>query len=178
MTQAFSCLIVKFDIFEQAINSELPKLALWFRSNLLSLNVLKTNFINFKGRKSTGNQCLQVKLNGTQIERKTCTKFLGVYINEKLDWSDHVKHIITPISRNIGILYKVRYFVSDKILLMLYNTLFLPYILYCNMLWATCKTATNNILFLQKEGHSCMHSIWFPRPHNPIICQIEMLEGR
>ena len=113
---------------ERAINSELPKLALWFRSNLLSLNVLKTNFIHFKGRKSTDNKCLQVKLNGIQIERKTCTKFLGVYtcINEKLDWSDHVKHIVTPISRNIGTLYKVRYFVSDKILLMLYNTLILP----------------------------------------------------
>ena len=141
----------EIDVLERAINSELPKLALWFRSNLLSLNVLKTNFIHFKGRKSTDNKCLQVKLNGMQIERKTCTKFLGVYINENLDWTDHVKHIVTPISRNIGILYKVRYFVSDKILLMLYNTLILPYISYCNILWATCKTVTNNILLLQKR---------------------------
>ena len=63
-----------------------------------------------------------MKLNGTPIERKTssrrtCINILGVYIDEKLDWSDHVKHIISQISRNIGILYKVRYFVSDKILL-------------------------------------------------------------
>ena len=72
----------EIDVLERAINSELPKLALWFRSNLLSINVLKTNFIHFKGRKSTDNKCLQVKLNSMQIERKTCTKFLGVYINE------------------------------------------------------------------------------------------------
>ena len=42
----------EIDVLERAINSELPKLALWFRSNLLSLNVLKNNFIHFKGRKS------------------------------------------------------------------------------------------------------------------------------
>ena len=113
-----------------------------------------------------------VKLNGTQIERKKCSKFLGVYINEKLDWSDHAPHIITPISRNIGILYKVRYFESsDKILLRYTTHSFYPYISYCNILWATCKTVTNNILLLvAKEGHSCMHSIWFLEIHtNPLF---------
>ena len=39
----------EIDILEQAIHSELPKLALWFRSDLLSLNVLKTNFYSFQG---------------------------------------------------------------------------------------------------------------------------------
>ena len=34
---------------ENMINKELPKLTLWFRSNVLSLNVLKTNYIHFKG---------------------------------------------------------------------------------------------------------------------------------
>ena len=166
----------EIDVLERAINSELPKLALWFRSNLLSLNVLKTNFIHFKGRKSTDNKCLQMKLNGMQIERKTCTKFLGVYINEKLDWTDHVKHIVTPISRNIGILYKVRYFVSDKILLMLYNTLILPYISYCNILWATCKTVTNNILLLQKKAIRVCTRSGFLDHTNPLFVKLRCLK--
>ena len=166
----------EIDVLERAINSELPKLALWFRSNLLSLNVLKTNFIHFKGRKSTDNKCLQVKLNGMQIERKTCTKFLGVYINENLDWTDHVKHIVTPISRNIGILYKVRYFVSDKILLMLYNTLILPYISYCNILWATCKTVTNNILLLQKKAIRVCTRSGFLDHTNPLFVKLRCLK--
>ena len=60
----------EIDVLERAINSDLPKLALWFRSNLLSLNVLKTSFIYFKGRKSTDNKCLQVKLNGIYPDKK------------------------------------------------------------------------------------------------------------
>ena len=164
------------DILEQAINSELPKLALWFRSNLLSLNVQKTNFIHFKGKKSIGNRCLQVKLNSTQIERKTCTKFLGVYINENLEWSDHVKHITTPISRNIGILYKVRYLVSDKVLLMIYNTLILPYISYCNILWATCKSVTNNVLLLQKKAVRVCTRSGFRDHADPLFVKLKCLK--
>ena len=110
-----------------------------------------------------------------QIKRKTCTKFLGVYnyINEKLDWTDHVKHIVTPISRNIGILYKVMYFVSDKILVMLYNTLILP---YCNILWATCKTVTNNILLLQKNAICVCTRSGFLDHTNPLFVKLRCLK--
>ena len=98
----------------------------------------------------------------------------------RLDWSDHVKHIITPISRNIGILYKVRYFVLDKILVMLYNTLIFTLKLYL-ILYPTFHT----VIFCgqharhsssAKEGHSCMYSIWLPRPHKPIIVKLKCLK--
>ena len=107
--------------------------------------------------------------------KKDMYKFLGVY-NEKLDWSDHVKHIITPISRNIGILYKVRYFVSDKILLMLYNTLILPYISFCNILWATCKTLINNILLLQKKAIRVCTRSGFRDHTNPLFVKLKCLK--
>ena len=104
----------------------MPKLTHWFRSNIMSLNVQKTNYIYFKERKSREQRNPQVKLDDVLLEKKTCTKFLGVYINENLNWNDHLKHIRTPISRNIGILYKVKYVVPDKVILMLYNTLIRP----------------------------------------------------
>ena len=88
----------------------LQKLTLWFRNNVLSLNVLKTNYIHFRDRKSNDSLALNIFKNRClffSTERKTCTKFLGVYTNEKLDWSDHVKHIVTSISRNNGILYRI-----------------------------------------------------------------------
>ena len=161
---------------ELTINSELPKLTSWFRSNILSLNVQKTNFIHFKGRKCSGAQQINVNLDGTRIERKTCTKFLGVYINDKLNWSDHVNHIATPISRNIGILYKVKSFVSDKVLLMLYNTLILPYISYCNILWATSKSLTDNILLLQKKAVRICTGSGFLEHADPLFLKLKCLK--
>ena len=161
---------------ENTINSELPKLALWFRSNILSLNVQKTNFIHFRGRKSNDNESINISLNGTQIERKVCAKFLGVYINEKLDWKDQVNHITTPISRNIGVLYKVKYFVAPNILLMLYNTLILPYISYCNILWATTKGLTNNVLLLQKKAMRICTQSGFRDHTNPLFLKLHCLK--
>ena len=74
--------------------------------------------IYYRGRKSNDILALNIKLDDISIERKTCTMFIGVYnySDEKLDWSDHVKHIVTPISRNIGVLYRINCFVSDRIL--------------------------------------------------------------
>ena len=162
---------------ERTINLELPKLTLWFRSNILSLNVQKTNFIHFRGKKkSNDNLSIVISVNGTQIERKTCTKFLGVYINEKLNWKDQVNHVTAPISRNIGVLYKVKSFVASNILLMLYNTLILPYISYCNILWATCKGLTNNILLLQKKAVRICTQSGFRDHTNPLFVKLKCLK--
>ena len=161
---------------EQTMNQELPKLTLWFRSNVLSLNVQKTNFMHFKGRKSCHNQRIDIKLDGISIERQTCTKFLGVYINDKLTWNDHVNHVAIPISRNIGIMYKVKCFVSDKILLMVYNTLILPYISYCNILWATTKCLTNNILLLQKKAVRICTRSGFRDHTDPLFLRLKCLK--
>ena len=35
------------------------------------------------------------------LDRKQCTKFLGVFINDQLHWKHHIGHIPTCISRNI-----------------------------------------------------------------------------
>ena len=161
---------------EQTMNQELPKLTLWFRSNALSLNVQKTNFMHFKGRKSCHNQSLDIKLDGVSIERRTCTKFLGVFINDKLTWNDHVNHVAIPISRNIGIMYKVKSFVSDKILLMLYNTLILPYISYCNILWATSKSMINIILLLQKKAVRICTRSGFRDHTEPLFARLKCLK--
>ena len=89
----YNSLITHLDI-------ELPKLSLWFRSNMLSLNVSKINFIHFtsckKNEIAPGN--IHLFIDDVAIEQKTHTKFLGVVINENLNWSDHVKYISTPIA--------------------------------------------------------------------------------
>ena len=68
------------------VNMELIKLSEWFRANILSLNVFKTNYILFGSRR----KCLSdanffISINGNIIERATSTKFLGVYIDQDLN---------------------------------------------------------------------------------------------
>ena len=90
-------------------------------------------------------------IDNVAIEQKTHTKFLGVVINENLNWSNHVKYISTPIARSIGVLRKLRYILPVSTRFTLYNTLVLPYISYCNIVWANSYSSTNSLFLLQKS---------------------------
>ena len=47
---------------------------------------------------------------------------------------------------------KLRHFLPEKTLLLLYNSLVLPYISYCNIVWANSYSSTNPIILLQKKA--------------------------
>ena len=132
-------------------NVELSKLSDWFSANQLSLNVQKTNCIHFN--KDRNNSQIQIMLDGIQIEQVQVIKFLGVFIDDKLTWKYHINHISNKISKSIGILYKVRHILNKEWKLNLYKTLILPYLNYCNIIWAsTYKTSIKPLLIKQKRA--------------------------
>ena len=65
----------------------------------------------------------------------------------------YIHCIHRSISRNTGILYKLKEFLSEKSLLILYNSLILSHINYCNIVWGNCSTTNiNYLLLLQKRA--------------------------
>ena len=86
------------------------------------------------------------------LERGNSTKFLGIIINENLIWKSHIDAISKTISRNIGMLSKMKHYVPGCILYALYCTLVLRYINYDGILiWGnTCKTYLDKLFKLQK----------------------------
>ena len=73
-----------------------------------------------------------IVLNDTILERVKVTKFLGVLIDECLTRKNHIDCISKTISRNIGIMNKLKHSIPHCILRTLYCTLILPYIKLCN----------------------------------------------
>ena len=59
---------------------------------------------------------------------------------------------------------------------MLYNILILPYISYCNILWATGKCLTNNILLLQKKAVRICTQSGFRDHTNPLFAKLKCLK--
>jgi len=78
----------------------------WFKLNKLSVNVKKFNVILFTTRTITAD--FRVSIDNSQLERVRQTKFLGVIINEKLTWDDHVSLLCNKVSKNIGILRRIK----------------------------------------------------------------------
>ena len=94
-------------------------------------------------------------INCTNISRVAYTKFLGVTIDDKLNWGDHINIIGNKICRNIGILKYGKRYLPNYCIKNLYCTLILPYLTYCNMIWITaCKYRIDRLKKLQKRAIS------------------------
>ena len=79
--------------------NELDKLCKWFKVNTLSLNTSKTNFMVFTQKSC--DDTYSVCMNGLNLSRAFITKFLGVHMDSKLDWNDHINIVRNKIAKNV-----------------------------------------------------------------------------
>ena len=136
------------DELSNHVNIELDKFSRWFKVNKLSLNIKKTSFILFRARSRQIKTNLVIKIDGLKIEEVTKTKFLGVILNNTLTWNDHIEMVKCKLSKNIGVIARIRYCVPKAVLLSLYHSLVAPYLQYCNLVWAVHRSASLSALFL------------------------------
>lgn len=160
------------------VNEELLKLSDWFRANKLSLNAKKTNYIIFGNKSKT---CFEsnfhISIDGNSLERVSNTKFLGVFVDEDLNWKHHTSQISIKISRSIGVLNRVKYLLSHDALLSLYHTMIHPYLLYCNIVWGGASlTALNKLICLQKRAVRLITGSGFRSTTSPLFKQLNILK--
>ena len=163
---------------EFVMNIELSKLLNWFRANKLSLNAAKTNFIIF-GNKRIPNDLDEVKLilDNNILERTTCTKFLGVFLDEKLNWSQHLSNITVKISRGLGMIGRVRNVFPNDVLQMLYYSLIYPYLTYCCIIWGgAAATLLRKLEVLQNRAVRLVTRSPYRCSANPLYKQLNLLK--
>ena len=119
---------------QEELNFELSKISHWLKVNKLSLNIGKTHFMVFTNKKKRLDE-LNIMIDGIKIEEVRKTKFLGVIIDNKLSWKDHVTHVANKVSRGLGMIIKARNYLNTKGLITLYYTFVYPYLTYCNHIW-------------------------------------------
>ena len=154
------------DLFRR-MNIELEKLSDWLIANKLSLNVAKTHYVLFQPGRNTVHDVPQLTINGQSIERKSSTLFLGVVLDSKLNWHEHISYIKGKIAKNIGIINKVKRVLNVSTLRTLYYAFVFPYLSYCIECWGSAaKTRTSPLLTLQKR---CCRIITNSPPRTPSL---------
>ena len=107
------------------VSKELDKLSTWFVVNKLSLNLSKTNFMLFCNSKQR-NTTIKVSINKKEINRVFVTKFLGILIDDKLNWKEHINLVCSKLSICIAVMYKAKQLLDKNSLVILYCSLFVP----------------------------------------------------
>ena len=80
-------------------------------------------------------------------------KILGVFVDDNLVWSDHVKHICKKISSDIWLLSKIKYFLSLEHRVQFYKSYIQPHIDFCSIVWAN-SSESNKMKILKMQKHA------------------------
>ena len=106
-----------------------------------------------------------ITMTAWNIEQKSQIKYLGVFIDEHLKWDAQLQHINNKITKNIGILFKLRHYVPISTLKQLYYTLIYPYLTYGLM---SCGTAyQTNFKKIKISQNNCIRCIFANKRESP-----------
>ena len=112
-------------------------------ANKISLNVSKTETILFRPKIFN----LKIKLIGKRLYETNSMKYLGIRIDNKLNWKDHIDDIALKLITANAMLYKVRDLVNAGILKAIYHALFESHIhIFMNVCTINC------LFILQKKA--------------------------
>lgn len=140
----------------QTMNDQLSQIKDWFAANKLSLNVDKTKYTLFCSKSDEENLPLklpELHIGGTAIDRVRSSKFLGILLDENLTWEKHIQTIESKISKQIGIIWKARKFLTNTSMKSLYFAFVHPYLNYGNIVWgSTYNSKLSKIHRLQKKA--------------------------
>ncbi len=159
------------------VNNELCNLSVWFKSNKLSLNINKTNYMVFKNRYSNRNyNDLDIYIDGVKLSRVSCTKFLGVIVDDSLTWTNHTSNVVNIMSKYCGILYRLKDVLPSETLLSLYNTLVLPHLTYCNIIWGDPNNTNLHLIYFKQKKivRICTNSQWLTHS-SPLFKKLNIL---
>ena len=138
-------------VFRNTVNSTLDKLSDWFSCNDLSLNISKTNYMVFSGRRRV--EISGIRINNAELQKTRQCNFLGITIDDKLSWKPHIELTCRKLSRSIGFLRKVNRSFPEVVMRQLYDCFILPYLQYGISIWgAACKTSLEPLKVLQRKS--------------------------
>ena len=92
--------------------------------------------VTFKSKQKKLEGDLKIKLCGKRLYPTESVKYLGVKIDTNLTWQHHVNDLSIKLNRANALLFKMRKYVSPKILRSIYFASFDSYLSYCCLGWA------------------------------------------
>ena len=111
--------------------------------------------------------------NNNPIICLSSSKYLGVFIDDKLNFKSHIKHFVSKISRSIGILSKLRFLFNSSTLLLLYYSFVDSHLLFGIHLWSS--TSQSLLFKLQKLQNKAIRIITNTKTKSHIIPQFYKL---
>jgi hypothetical protein len=179
------------------INTEINKMAVWFRVNKLAVNINKTKYMVFrmKGKKLDNLPDILYNENEpgrpddnapiTVLERfhdnhplPDCRsyKLLGIYLDEHLTLDSHVSHICSKLTRSLYCIKQAKHIIPPSGLKSLYFALIHSHLTYCTLILNSITSANKlRIEKVQKKAIRIMTGSAYNSHTKPLFIQHNIL---
>ncbi len=159
------------------MNHDLKQLSDWFRANQLSVNATKTKYMFITKQKVNISNDLSLCIGTEKLERVTSTKFLGLILDEKMLWHDHIDHCSKKVSSGLYAMNAAKRYLTSEHLHILYCSLIHPYLTYGNLVWGnTHQKYLHRLEILQKKAIRIMTKSSFNAHASPLFKQARVLK--
>ena len=161
----------------QTINSELDVACKWFSANKLSLNVAKTKYVIFHSpQKKLPTHLSNIKIGNFSIERADSVKFLGIWVDQNMNWKKHIDTKCSQAVKVAAILSRLKHLLPISILRTIYNSLFLPHLSYGILAWGNVSNSEiNRLRKIQKKAIRQICNTTFNSHTEPLFKKLNLL---
>ena len=116
----------------------------WFADNKLTLNLSKTSYVIFKSKRSTNiNLPNSISYENMEIHRESQVKYLGLTLDEHLDWNSHTNEICNKLKAFFPIFYNIRQYLDLDHIRTIYYTMVYSRLKYGSII--TGQTSQSNL---------------------------------
>ena len=103
-------------------------------------------------KKKAKKKTFKININNYCIKQVTEMKYLGVILDNKVNWHNHIQYICTKLAKAAGIIFKIRNKAPQNVLMLLYHSLVGTYLRYGIASWGSAKTtALSKLQALQNK---------------------------
>jgi hypothetical protein len=132
----------------------------------LTVNVGKTKYMVLNSSNLN-----ELKMDGTNLERVTTIKYLGIMINENMTFKQNTELVIRKISKKVYFLTRMKKMIGRKNKIFFYKTLIQPHLDYCSsILFLSCDQELKRI---QKICNRALRAIllrdWMVNVHQMLL---------
>ena len=115
---------------EIKINSKLENAVVWTKKYNLTINPMKPQAMTVSPSLSKSNFAITIELNSSILQVSNNINYLGVIIDSKLPFKEHILKLKSKLSRAVRIMCKLKHIVPLRILIRLYYAFFYSHLLY------------------------------------------------
>ena len=121
------------------IEMDLQNISDWFKANKLTLNISKSVYMIFSRKNHTD---IDLRLGDNKLPKVTTTKFLGIWIDQNLNWNKHLSKLKTKVKRNLTLLKIGQKHLNTHTKKMLYYAQIYSHLSYGLILWGNMVSKT------------------------------------